>query len=300
MASTPDSSCDWLFVYGLLKRGQPAAPLLCQGHRWGRGCLSGFALHDPGTYPMAVPAVGSIHGEWWLVPQALLQALDAYEDVPDEYRRQAVTAPAGGRGWIYVGAPGRAAGSPRIALADWGTQPLFSYGTNLLPERLFSRCPGWDREGWVAELPGWRWALCKRRLTRPASAAAGLIPDPSASCWGVVSHLSPCDLARLDDVEGVRLGHYRRAVVSVRHGTDQLLPVFTYLPLPHRLVHGLPVADDYAAAVVAGARQMSLPSPWTAWLVDQCQSLSGRCRAPAGGHRDRGRPARSNGRRSRS
>ncbi len=85
-----------VFVYGTLKRGQRAAALLA-----GQRCLGpaqtagGFALYQLDGYPGLIAEPGSdtiVIGELWLVDDACVQALDAYEGVADGlYRRQSIT-----------------------------------------------------------------------------------------------------------------------------------------------------------------------------------------------------------------
>jgi len=85
-----------LFVYGTLKRGQPAASRLA-----GQRCLGpaqtgpGFTLHHLDGYPGMVrqqDPEAFVTGELWLVDDACLRALDDYEGVAEGlYRRESIT-----------------------------------------------------------------------------------------------------------------------------------------------------------------------------------------------------------------
>ena len=107
-----------LFVYGLLRRGQPLAHFLAGARFVGPARLQGYDLLDLGDYPGAVPGAGAIVGE--LYELAGLDPLDEAEGVheaPPLYRRVRVEA-LGAPAWLYVYArdPGTA---PRIASGDW-------------------------------------------------------------------------------------------------------------------------------------------------------------------------------------
>ncbi len=83
-----------LFVYGTLQRGQRNHPLLSGQKLIGEArTLPRYHLHDAGAYPCLVhaPACGvSVQGELWQIEEALLPRLDALEESPRLFAREAV------------------------------------------------------------------------------------------------------------------------------------------------------------------------------------------------------------------
>ena len=271
-----------VFVYGSLKRGEPNHPWLDGSRFLGRRRLVGARLHDLGPYPMAVAAAAAepepdeprappepalIHGELYALEASGLSRLDQLEDVPREYRRQRWRLSDGSRAWLYLGRHEQVIGLPLVPYGDWGSTPVFSYGSNLCPAQLARRCPRWDGSGLVARLEGWRWRINKRRLGRaPGEGAAGLVRHSGAHCWGVVHHHSPDDRAALDHCEGVAAGHYRHQRVQVITGAGERLDALTYVPTPAWRAPGLSAGGDYAAAILRGARHWDLPEAWLGLL----------------------------------
>lgn len=266
-----------VFVYGSLKRGEPNHPWLDGSRFLGRRRLVGPRLHDLGPYPMAVaanaeqepdeprepPEPALIHGELYALEASGLSRLDQLEDVPREYRRQRWRLSDGSWAWVYLGRPEQVIGLPLVPYGDWGSTPVFSYGSNLCPTQLAQRCPRWDGSGLVARLEGWRWGINKRRLGRaPGEGAAGLVPCSGAHCWGVVHHHSPEDRASLDRCEGVAAGHYRHQPVQLITSTGESFEALTYVPTPAWCHPRLSASDCYAAAIRRGARHWQLPQAW--------------------------------------
>lgn len=270
-----------VFVYGSLKRGKPNHPWLHGSRFLGRRRLVGARLHDLGPYPMAVAAAAEpklveprqppepalIHGELYALEASVLSRLDQLEDVPREYQRQRWRLSDGSLAWLYLGRHEQVIGLPLVPYGDWGSTPVFSYGSNLCPTQLARRCPRWDGSGLVARLEGWRWGINKRRLGRaPGEGAAGLVRHNGAHCWGVVHHHSPDDRAALDHCEGVAAGHYRHQRVQVITVAGERLDALTYVPTPSWHAPGLSAGGDYAAAILRGARHWDLPEAWLGLL----------------------------------
>ena len=116
-----------LFVYGTLKAGEPAHPMVAAAIvRSTPACLSGAVLHDLGAYPAAVVGAGDVYGEvHWLAAaafDAVIDRLDAYEG--EEYRRvrHLVWPDDGGmaiHAWVYLAEPAAMAFHPVIADGRW-------------------------------------------------------------------------------------------------------------------------------------------------------------------------------------
>ncbi len=95
-----------VFVYGTLMRRERAAHLMAGGDYAGDYVLSGYALYDLGNYPGILAKAGSeVEGEVYYVSDAMLSAMDDYEDEGSLYHRRRVTV-TGAQGslgvWTYV------------------------------------------------------------------------------------------------------------------------------------------------------------------------------------------------------
>ena len=109
-----------LFVYGTLRRDEPAHALLAGAASLGVAATEpAFTLFDMGEYPAIVEGGSTaVLGELYDVDDALLVELDRYEDVPDLYLRVERSV-AGKAALIYVLRPEHANGRPAIASGDW-------------------------------------------------------------------------------------------------------------------------------------------------------------------------------------
>ena len=90
---------------------------------------------------------------------------------------------------------------------------LFSYGSNH-PAQLSERLDH-PVVPIAAYLPGWG-RVFRGHSQRWGGAVATLERDATRTAFGLVISVSPADLAALDVAEGVALGLYRRAKVTVR------------------------------------------------------------------------------------
>jgi len=112
-----------VFVYGTLRRGEPNR-IVMQPHLvrdLGRGRIRG-ALYDWGAYPAAtLDEDGVIAGEWVVVTNEGLLALDELEDYPELYTRTVVSDLVRDlRGWVYcMPAEWARRGGPRVSGGDW-------------------------------------------------------------------------------------------------------------------------------------------------------------------------------------
>jgi gamma-glutamylcyclotransferase (GGCT)/AIG2-like uncharacterized protein YtfP len=258
-------------VYGTLKRGESNHHWLAGAPFLGRTRIPGLELYNLGEYPMAVPSVdprARIHAELYRVDGEGLARLDVLEDYPHLYGRRQLPVADGQPAWVYTGRPEQVRGCRRVPFNDWGATPVFSYGSNLDPWQLRQRCAGWDGFGLVARLEHWRWAINKRALHDPREGFAGIQPQPGASCWGLVHHLSHRDRSVLDLLEGVAIGQYRHHSVEVDCGGERL-PVLTYVPQPDVVAAGLRPSPGYAAHILRGAAHHGLPEAWRSWLQRQ-------------------------------
>lgn len=259
----------YVFVYGSLKRNLHNHGHLNGSSFEGRARLAGARLYSLGAYPMAVldqAANAWIHGEVFRVGRAGLACLDALEVYPDFYDRHLLPLSDGRVAWTYHGRAEQVADRVPVPFGDWGTTPVFSYGSNMDPEQLSDRCTRWDGDGLVARLEGWRWGINKR--SRTAGGCAGIAPEAGSHCWGVVHHLDPNDMEELDAREGAGTGrHYERESVTVTTSAGERFTVLTYVPVPQARSEGLVATAAYAKRILRGADHWELPSPWRQTLA---------------------------------
>ena len=111
-----------VFVYGSLKRGQPANRQLEGSTCCGAAQLQGLALYDLGPFPMAIASddpQAVLHGELYRVDAAQLARLDRFEGAPRLYERQRRTLADGRSVWVYVGRPHQVRHVQRLPSGLW-------------------------------------------------------------------------------------------------------------------------------------------------------------------------------------
>lgn len=109
-----------LFVYGTLRHAQSAHDLL-RGAKLVARARTGphYTLVDMGGYPaMVETGTTCVVGEIYEVDDAVLAALDAYEDVPELYQRVARRIDSH-EVWVYLLPERHALGRPRLTGGDW-------------------------------------------------------------------------------------------------------------------------------------------------------------------------------------
>lgn len=109
-----------LFVYGTLRKGQPAHHLLGGAELVARARTEAcFRLIDMGGYPALVrDGDCAVAGEIYEIDPELLPELDRYEDVPELYER--VTLEIGGMAAeTYLLRPEHAGDRPELPGGDW-------------------------------------------------------------------------------------------------------------------------------------------------------------------------------------
>jgi gamma-glutamylcyclotransferase (GGCT)/AIG2-like uncharacterized protein YtfP len=77
----------------------------------------------------------------------------------------------------------------------------FAYGSNLDEQQMRERCPG-SRPLFRATLPGHRLDFTHYSAARWKGGTADIVPDRSATVWGLVYEMGSGDFAKLDRWEG--------------------------------------------------------------------------------------------------
>ena len=137
----------------------------------------------------------------------------------------------------------------------------FAYGANCSSRQMAMRCPGAVALG-AARLEGFRLAF-DRPSRRWGACAADVVPDPTASTWGVAWEVDEGHLARLDRFEGVATGGYfRDSQVIVAGGRSFPAEVYRVVT---PAAEGAP-SGRYLHTILEGAREFGLPGEWLRYL----------------------------------
>lgn len=147
----------------------------------------------------------------------------------------------------------------------------FTYGSNMLTERLQARCPSATAQG-VACADNYALAFCKK--SRDGSGKATLCPEPGGRVFGVVFYLNESELSRLDEAEGAGKGYDRIDDFQIHTANSrEPLSVVTYIADPAFVDPDLKPYDWYLKLIVAGARQHEL-SPQYIGAIEGIPSIT--------------------------
>jgi gamma-glutamylcyclotransferase (GGCT)/AIG2-like uncharacterized protein YtfP len=136
----------------------------------------------------------------------------------------------------------------------------FAYGSNLCKkqmEKRLGRVPPARR----ACLAGYRIAFNKRGRHQ-GEVYANIVQQDGSHVWGVVYHLQPDELAKLDRCEGVGQGDYRRDTVDVVTEAGDTVHAETYFAGEQWLCPEARPSKEYAHKILSGAREHGLPKEY--------------------------------------
>jgi gamma-glutamylcyclotransferase (GGCT)/AIG2-like uncharacterized protein YtfP len=91
----------------------------------------------------------------------------------------------------------------------------FAYGSNMQSATFGGRRGITPISARAARAPGWRLVLDKPPLLGPGPSFANIVLEDGAEVFGVVYEIGEDDLAHVELTEGVTLGNYRRAEITV-------------------------------------------------------------------------------------
>lgn len=133
----------------------------------------------------------------------------------------------------------------------------FAYGSNMRSAQMVGRCPRHQVVS-IGCLRGYRLAFTRWSPKRQ-SQVADVIPSPGAEVWGVVYRLDDDDLHSLDLSEGHPTSYAREALeILLQDGTSERCWVYIVVTKEPEQ----PPAHAYWKAIVEGAREHQLPSPY--------------------------------------
>ena len=171
----------------------------------------------------------------------------------------------------------------KVSPVTCGTSPTAatSIGTRRRP------APGRSGEARVARLQGYRLAFNKR-ASKAGRLYANIIPDSAGETWGVIYRCRPEAIARMDEHEGVALGHYEHRTVPVETTLGEVLDALAYIATDGFTVEEGRPAPDYLARILRGAGPTVFPTTTSAALRPRPEAkrsfLSGRPTDGTKGH----------------
>ena len=137
----------------------------------------------------------------------------------------------------------------------------FAYGSNLDWTRMRERCPA-AQFLLTATLLGHE-VQFTRTSRKLHCGTADIVPVATETVWGVVYHLADTDRSKLDEKEGVGIGAYRPATITVQAEGDarRELAVFTYVVCAKEEPRPKP-SKTYLQHLLDGAEHWHLPATY--------------------------------------
>lgn len=132
---------------------------------------------------------------------------------------------------------------------------LFSYGSNMNPERLLGKTKG-TLMG-VAVLKNWKLVFNKVSQKDPSVGFANIIPFWGEEVEGVLFDIESMDV--LDKQEGYP-SHYQKTTVNVKMGFPEYFPEYSavaYVAIAEKQADGLEVSEEYKAKILDGIEMLS-------------------------------------------
>lgn len=146
----------------------------------------------------------------------------------------------------------------------------FAYGSNMSARQMQDRCPG-ATVICSSILLHWRFIITRRRT-------ASILREKNARVHGVLWRCTPEHQYTLDCFEGIRIGNYRRRIVSVLGNDGVWRNAIVYVGANRNPGIGCP--KYLLTAVLPGARQHDLPPEYIreleTWLPRRIFNSHGR------------------------
>jgi hypothetical protein len=160
------------------------------------------------------------------------------------------------------------------------TEFVFAYGSNMDLAQMRERCPNSMEllQPFVARAEGWK--LCFPRHSHRRQGGVGSLASAAGeTVWGVVFGLTEEDLAKLDRSEGVSVGAYRRARLSVAWGRALKQDVWAYFAIPpDEPPRNYQPHEDYLAQYIRGAQSFKFPAEY----IDKLKRIETKKRSKVG------------------
>jgi hypothetical protein len=142
----------------------------------------------------------------------------------------------------------------------------FAYGANMETATFCGRRGIEFARALPARLFGWRLLLDKPPLLPIGEAFANIVAEPGAAVLGVAYEITADELAHVELTEGVLIGNYQRAEVSISPLADPAVVWPAYTLASDRRDPSLRPSQRYMACLIAGAVEHGLPAEWIEML----------------------------------
>jgi hypothetical protein len=129
------------------------------------------------------------------------------------------------------------------------TRQYFAYGSNMVREQMYLRCPGTQVLG-IAKLRGYRFIINQQGV-------ATIIPAVTQAVYGVLWKITPGHEQTLDDYEGLDDGWYYKTLVDIESPTTARQQAMIYIACDQKEGEPLP---GYLEEIIAAAEDLFLPA----------------------------------------
>jgi len=142
----------------------------------------------------------------------------------------------------------------------------FAYGSNMQSATFRGRRRiEWTR-ALAARAPGWRLVFDKPPLVEIGQSFANIVADPAAAVLGVAYEVTADDLAHIELTEGVKVGNYSRAEITVHSLAAPTIELRAATLVSNRRDPALLPSKRYMRCVIEGAEEHGLPPEYVEFL----------------------------------
>jgi hypothetical protein len=142
----------------------------------------------------------------------------------------------------------------------------FAYGSNMQSATFRGRRGIEPRRALAVRARGWRLVLDKPPLVSVGHSFANLVPETDATTYGVVYEISAEDLAHVEYSEGVSLGNYCRAELTVEALAPPGEPLRAVTLTSDKRGQDVCPSQRYMGLLIEGALEHALPNEWVTML----------------------------------
>lgn len=138
----------------------------------------------------------------------------------------------------------------------------FTFGSNMLKERLLERCPSALLIKSYGILKGYK-LIFNRKGDYEDGGVASIIEDDGSVVYGLIYAMSSEDLERLDEIESPNNDAYSREEIEINTLVNDSVPCFTYIAQSKGSF--LPT-EKYLNWIIQGAIEGGLPEGYISYL----------------------------------
>ena len=142
----------------------------------------------------------------------------------------------------------------------------FAYGSNMQRATFRGRRGIEPRRAVAVRAAGWRLVLDKPPLFSIGHSFANVVRDAQGVVYGVAYEITAEDMAHVEFSEGVQLGNYMRAEITLQVLDPGSEPLQAFTLTSEKRATGLQPSTRYMGLLIDGALEHGLPDDWIAML----------------------------------